>query len=109
MKSELEGSLVLFRSASQEVPACAVDSAFYHERIRDEVVVFPWLLPVTVPVGSPFLDVSIGNREEIESVIDECFVLLLPNLQEVPTRAVENADVPIRQAYFELCFGLHIE
>ena len=36
------------------------------ERIRDEVLVIPRLLPVTVPVESPFPDVIIGNREEIE-------------------------------------------
>ena len=29
--------------------------AFLHERIRDEVLVIPRLLPVAVPVGSPFL------------------------------------------------------
>ena len=39
--------------------------AFFLERIRDVVLVIPWLLPVTVPVGSPFLYVVIGNREEI--------------------------------------------
>ena len=36
------------------------------ERIRGEVLVIPRLLPVTVPVGSSFLDVVIGNREEFE-------------------------------------------
>ena len=50
--------------------------AFLLERIRDEVLVIPWLLSATVPVGSPFLDVVIGNREEIESVLDEVLVLL---------------------------------
>ena len=29
--------------------------AFLLERVRDEVLVILWLLPVTVPVGSPFL------------------------------------------------------
>ena len=79
------------------------------ERIRDEVLVIPWLLPVAVPVGSPCLDVVIGNREEVESVLDELLVLLRSRLQEVRARAVDNADVPVRQAYFALCFGLHIE
>ena len=83
--------------------------AFLLERIRGEVLVIPRLLPVTVPVGSPFLDVVIGNREEIESVLDELLVLLRSILQEVPARAVDNADVPVRQTYFALCFGLHIE
>ena len=75
----------------------------------DVVFSVPWLLPVTVPVGSPFLDVVIGNREKIESVLDEFLVLFRSILQEVPARAVDNADVPVRQAYFALCFGLHIE
>ena len=29
--------------------------AFLLERIRDVVLTVPWLLPVTVPMGSPFL------------------------------------------------------
>ena len=83
--------------------------AFLLERIRGEVLVIPRLLPITVPVGSPFLDVVIGNREEIESVLDEFLALLRSISQEVPARAVDNADVPVRQAYFALCLGLHIE
>ena len=83
--------------------------AFLLERIRGEVLVIPRLLPVTVPVGSPFLDVLIGNREEIESVLDEFLVLLRSILQEVPARAVDNADVQVRQTCFAQCFGMHIE
>ena len=37
--------------------------AFLLERIRDEVFVIPWLLPETMLVGSPFLDVVIGRIE----------------------------------------------
>ena len=69
--------------------------AFLLERIRDVVLVIPWLLSVKVPVGSPFLDVVSGNREEIESVLDEFLVLLLSVSQEVPARAVDDADVPV--------------
>ena len=69
----------------------------------------PWLLPVTVPVGSPFLYVVIRNREEIHGVLDEFLVLLCSVSQEVPARAVDDADVPVWQTYFALCFGLHIE
>ena len=69
--------------------------AFLLERIRDEVLVIPWLLPVTVPVGSPFLYVVIRNREEIHSVLDKFLVLLCSVLQEVPARAVDDADVPV--------------
>ena len=49
--------------------------AFLLERIRDVVLVNPWLLPVLVPVGSPFLSVTIGNREEIHGVLDKFLVL----------------------------------
>ena len=56
---------------------------------------------------SPFLDVVIGNREEIEGVLDKFLVLLRSVLQEVPARAIDYADVPVRQTYFALCFGFH--
>ena len=79
------------------------------ERIRGEVLVIPRLLPVTVPVGSPFLDVVIGNREEVESVPDEFVVLCRIISQEVTARAVDDADVPVRQTYFALCFGFNVD
>ena len=69
--------------------------AFLLERVRDEVLVIPWLLPVTVPVGSPFLYVVVGNREEIHGVLDKFLVLLCSVSQEVPARAVDDADVPV--------------
>ena len=69
--------------------------AFLLERIRDVVLVIPWLLPVTVPVGSPFLYVVIGNREEIHGVLDKFHVLLCSVSQEVPARAIDDADVPV--------------
>ena len=77
--------------------------AFLLERVRDEVLVIPRLLPVAVPVGSPFLDVVES------SVLDEFLVLLRSISQEVTARAVDDADVPVRQTYFALCFGFHIE
>ena len=40
--------------------------AFLLELIRDEVLVITRLLPVAVAVGSPFLDVVIGNRKEVK-------------------------------------------
>ena len=60
--------------------------AFLLERIRDVVLVIPWLLPVTVPVGSSFLDVVIGNREEIHGALDKFLVLLRSVSQEVPAQ-----------------------
>ena len=83
--------------------------AFLLERIRDEILVIPFFLPVAVPVGSPFLDVIVGNREEIKSVLDEVLVFIRSISQDVPARAVDYADVPVRQTYFALCFGFHIE
>ena len=67
--------------------------AFLLERVRDEVLVIPWLLPITVPVGSPFLYVAIRNREEIHGVLDKFLVLLRPVSQEVPARAIDDANV----------------
>ena len=55
--------------------------AFLLERIRDEVLVIPWLLPVTVPVGSPFLYVEIRNRKEIHCVLNKFLILLWPTSQ----------------------------
>ena len=49
--------------------------AFLLDRIRGEVLVITRLLPVTVPVGSPFLDVVVGNRNEVKSVLDVLLVL----------------------------------
>ena len=83
--------------------------AFLLERIRDEVLVIPLLLPVAVPVGSPFLYVVVRNRREIHCVLNEFLVLLCSLSQEVPACAVNDADVPVRQTYFALCFGFHIE
>ena len=83
--------------------------AFLLERIRDEVLVIPFFLPVAVPVGSSFPDVVAGNRKEVNSVLDEFLVFIRSISQEVPARAVDDADVPVRQTYFALCFGFHIE
>ena len=69
--------------------------AFLLERIRDEALVIPWLLPLTVPVGSPFLHVVIKNREEIHGVLDKFLVLLRSVSQEVSARAIDDADVPV--------------
>ena len=69
--------------------------AFLLERVRDEVLLIPWLLPITVPVGSSFLHVVVGNREEIHGVLDKFLVLLCSVSQEVPARAVDDADVPV--------------
>ena len=70
--------------------------AFLLERIRDVVLVIPWLLPVTVPMGSPFLYVVAGNREEIiHGVLDKFLVLVRSVSQELPARAIDDAYVPV--------------
>ena len=56
---------------TQEAPLLA----FLLERIRDVVLVIPWFRPVTVPVGSSFLYVVVGNREEIHRKLDELLIL----------------------------------
>ena len=83
--------------------------AFLVERIRDEVLVIPFFLPVAVAVGSPFLDVIIENRKEVKSELELPLVLFRVISQEVPARAVDDADVPVRQTYFALCFRFNIE
>ena len=83
--------------------------AFLLELIRDEVLVIPFFLPVAVAVGSPFLDIIVRNRKEVKSELDVLLVLFRSISQEVPARAVDDADVPVRQTYFELCFGFNIE
>ena len=65
------------------------------KRIGDVVLAVPWLLPVTVPVGSPFLHVVVRNREEIHGALDKFIVFLCSFSQEVPARAVDDADVPV--------------
>ena len=69
--------------------------AFLLGRVRDVVLAVPLLLPVTVPVGSPFLYVVVRNRKEIHCVLNEFLILLCSFSQEVPARAVDDADVPV--------------
>ena len=66
--------------------------AFLLERIRDVVLVIPWLLPVTVLVGSPFLFVVVGNREEIHGVLDKFLVLRCSVSQEVPEQTMPTSQ-----------------
>ena len=65
------------------------------ERIGDAVFSVPWLLPVTVPVGSPFLYVVVRSGKEVHRVLNEFLVLLCSFSQEVAARAVDDADVPV--------------
>ena len=46
------------------------------ELMSDVVFLVSWLLPVTVPVRSPFLYVVVRNRKEVHRVLDEILILL---------------------------------
>ena len=70
--------------------------AFLLERIRDVVIVISWLLPGTVPVASSFLYVVVGHRQEIHRVLEKFLILHCSFSKEVPARAADNADVPVR-------------
>ena len=59
----------------------------------DVVFSVPWLLPVTMPVGSPFLYLIVRNRKEIHCVLNEFLILLCSFSQEVHARAVDDVDV----------------
>ena len=67
--------------------------ALLFELMGDVVFFVSWLLPVTVPVRSPFLYIVVKNRKEVHRVLDEFLILLRSVPQEVPARAVDDADV----------------
>ena len=53
------------------------------------------LLTVSVPVRSPFLYILVRNRKEVHRVLDEFLIFLSSFTQEVPARAIDNANVPV--------------
>ena len=57
-----------------------------------------FFLPVPVTVWSALPDVKVRDREEIQHGRDILLVFCCIILQEVSTRAVDDAGVPIRQA-----------
>ena len=60
-------------------------------------VVFPVsrLLTVSVSVRSSFLYVVVRNGKEVHRVLDEFLIFLSSFSQEVPARAVDDANVPV--------------
>ena len=64
------------------------------ELMGDVVFFVSWLLPVTVPVRSPFLYTVVRNRKEVHRALEEFLILLCSFSQEVPARA-DDADVPV--------------
>ena len=73
------------------------------------VVFFTTFLPVLVTVWPALPDVKVRDREEIQNGLDVRLVLCRIISQEVPARAVDDANVPIRQTCSALCFWLNIE
>ena len=60
-------------------------------------VVFPVsrLLTVSVSVRSSFLYDVVGNGKEVHRVLDEFLIVPFSITQEVPARAVDDANVPV--------------
>ena len=69
--------------------------ALFLELMGDVVFSVSWLLPVTVSVRSSFLHIVVRNSKEVHRVLDEFLILLCSFSQEVPARAVGDADVPV--------------
>ena len=67
---------------------------FFYE-VLHVVFLVSWLLPVTVPVRSPFLYIVFKNRKEVHRVLDSFLVLLSSFSQEVPACAVDDASVQV--------------
>ena len=73
------------------------------------VVFFATFLPVPVTVWPALPDVKVRDREEIQHGLDILLVFCCIISQEVPARAVDDANVPIRQTCSALCFWLHVD
>ena len=50
---------------------------------------------ISMSVRSSFLDDVDGNWKKVHRVLDEFLIFLSSFTQEVPARAVDNADVPV--------------
>ena len=68
-----------------------------------------FFLPIPVTVWPAFPDVEVRAREEIQLGRDVLLVFSCIISQEVSARAVDDANVPIRQVCSALCFWLNIE
>ena len=73
------------------------------------VVFFATFLPVPVTVWPALHDVKVRDREEIQHGRDILLVFCCSISQEVSARALDDANVPIRQTCFVLCFWLHVD
>ena len=68
-----------------------------------------FFLPVPVTMWPALPDVEVRDSEEIQHGLDVLLVLCCIISQEVPARAVDEANVPIRQTCSALCLWLHID
>ena len=68
-----------------------------------------FFLPVPVTVWPALPDVKVRDREEIQHGRDILLVFCCIITQEVSARAVDNANVPIRQTCSAACFWLHVD
>ena len=79
------------------------------ELICSVVFFTTFFLPVPVTVWLALPDVKVRDREEIKNGLDVHLIVCCVISQEVSARAVDDANVPIRQACSALCFWLHID
>ena len=68
-----------------------------------------FFLPVPVTMWPALPDVEVRDTEEILHGRDFLLVFCCIISKEVSARAVDDANVPIRQACSALCFWLHVD
>ena len=84
-------------------------SAFLPKLICRVVFFATFFLPVLVTVWPAFPNVQARDREEIQHGLDALLVFCCFIFQEVPARAVDDANFPMGQACSALCSWLHID
>ena len=60
-------------------------------------IIFPVsrLLTISMPVWSSFLDDVLGNLKKVHRKLDEFLIFTSSFTQEVPARAIDDANVPV--------------
>ena len=69
--------------------------AFLLQLVGDVAFLVSRLLTVSVSMRSSFLYDVVRNGKEVLRVLDEFLIFLSSFMQEVPARAVDNANVPV--------------
>ena len=69
--------------------------ALLFQLVGDVVFLVSQFLTVSVSVRSSFLYDVVRNGKEVHRVLDEFLIFLSSFTQEVPARAVDNANVPV--------------